>query len=156
MEEIKEPKPEGRPSKYKPIFCEWIIEHMSRGNSFETFPAFAAKRIPREEWFSRSSCYQWVDDHKEFSDAKNIAFDMRLLEIENLELGIAKGERAGNIVATIHLIKSIAYDLYGEKQATNSHIHINAGNEVDTTKLPVEVQTALARAICKDNSSDED
>ena len=33
----KERNPVGRPTKYKPEYCEMLIEHMSEGLSFESF-----------------------------------------------------------------------------------------------------------------------
>lgn len=36
----REPKDLGRPSKYRPIFCEWLIEHFAKGGEFQTFPGF--------------------------------------------------------------------------------------------------------------------
>lgn len=143
----KEPHPGGRPTKYQPIFCEWLIDHMSMGHSFESFPAYAAKRIPRDEWFSRSSCYEWADNEPEFSDAKKIAHDLRLCAVEQTHLGIIKGERQGNIVGSIHLLKSIENGLYGDKQPLNSHVHISANNEVELSKLSSALKTSIAKSL---------
>ena len=54
----------GRPTKYKPEYCEKLIEHMSQGLSFESFAG--------EVNVSRSTIYLWADEHPDFSDAKSI------------------------------------------------------------------------------------
>jgi hypothetical protein len=52
----------GRPTKYKKQYCEQLILHMKNGLSFESFAA--------EVMVNRDTLYEWVDKHKEFSDAK--------------------------------------------------------------------------------------
>lgn len=59
--------PEGRPSLYKPEYCEKLIEHMSSGLSFETFGASID--------VCRATVFNWVNEHPEFLDAKKKAFD---------------------------------------------------------------------------------
>lgn len=57
--------PAGQPTKYKPEYCEMLIEHMSGGFSLESF----AGKIN----VSKDSLYQWAKDYKEFSDAFEVA-----------------------------------------------------------------------------------
>lgn len=55
----------GRPTKYKPEYCEQIIEHMKDGDSLTSF---AAKiRIPK------ATVYRWAEQNPEFRDAIHIA-----------------------------------------------------------------------------------
>ena len=61
----------GRPSKYDPSFCQKLIDHMSKGYSFESFSAVVD--------VDRDSLYEYVKVHPEFSDAKKVAFDKNLL-----------------------------------------------------------------------------
>jgi hypothetical protein len=56
--------PAGRPTLYRPEYCERIIELMADGLSF----AACAGEIG----VSRSAIYLWADEHPEFMDAKNI------------------------------------------------------------------------------------
>jgi len=58
--------PRGRPSKYKPEFCELLIEHMSKGLSFESFSAIAE--------VNQDTLHEWVKVHEEFSESKKMAF----------------------------------------------------------------------------------
>lgn len=52
----------GRPSKYKPEYCDALIKHMGGGLSFETFAALCD--------VCRDTLYDWTAAHKEFLDAK--------------------------------------------------------------------------------------
>lgn len=58
-------RPEGRPSKYDPAYCDAIIDHMSEGWSATSFAA--SVRV------ARSTLNQWAEDHAEFSEALKIA-----------------------------------------------------------------------------------
>lgn len=55
----------GRPTKYKPEYCEQLIEHMSEGYSYESFAGVIG--------VAKDTIYQW-EKHQEFSDSKKIAF----------------------------------------------------------------------------------
>lgn len=60
----------GRPSKYKPEYCEMLIAHMSDGYSFESFAATIG--------VNRDTLYEWTTRHVEFSDAKKTGRDASL------------------------------------------------------------------------------
>lgn len=53
----------GRPTKYRPEFCELLIQHMSKGLSFESFAGHPSVRV------ARSNIYEWRDKHPNFQDA---------------------------------------------------------------------------------------
>jgi len=53
-------------SKYKPEYCKQLIEHMSKGLSYDTFAA--------EVEVSRQALYRWENVHDEWREAKDIAF----------------------------------------------------------------------------------
>jgi hypothetical protein len=61
----------GRPTKYEPIFCEMLIDHMSRGYSYESF----AGKISTV----RATLYNWEQIHSDFLDAKNVGVEKNLL-----------------------------------------------------------------------------
>lgn len=50
-----------RPTKYKPEYCEQLIEHMSQGYPLDTFAALIHVNI--------DTLYAWRDAHPEFSEA---------------------------------------------------------------------------------------
>jgi hypothetical protein len=56
----------GRPTKYKPEYCQMLIKHMSQGYSYETFGAIVD--------VDRDTLYHWEKLFKDFSDAKRKAF----------------------------------------------------------------------------------
>lgn len=74
----------GRPSKYKKVYCEKLIKHMSKGLSFETFgPSIGV---------AKSTTYLWVEEFKDFSDAKELGTDMGRLFWESIGIGGVTGK----------------------------------------------------------------
>lgn len=51
----------GRPTKYKPEYCEELIDHMKEGFSLESFAGKIGVCV--------DSLYAWRDSHPEFSEA---------------------------------------------------------------------------------------
>lgn len=51
----------GRPTKYKPEYCDEVIVHMADGASLTSFAASIE--------VARSSLNEWMEAHPEFSDA---------------------------------------------------------------------------------------
>lgn len=63
--------PVGRPSKYKKEYCDLLIEHMSKGLSFESFAAVIK--------VNHDTIHEWCKVHKDFSDTKKEAFALSRL-----------------------------------------------------------------------------
>lgn len=55
----------GRPTLYKPEYCEMIIEFMGRGFSKEAFAGHLK--------ISKNTLYEWIKSNAEFQDAAQIA-----------------------------------------------------------------------------------
>lgn len=55
----------GRPSDYKPEYCDMVIEHMSEGASLTSFAASIR--------CARSTINVWMEAHPEFSESVKIA-----------------------------------------------------------------------------------
>lgn len=53
--------PAGRPTKYKPEYCDAIVEHMAEGASVASFAA--------EIDVARSTINEWAEQYPEFSEA---------------------------------------------------------------------------------------
>jgi hypothetical protein len=53
--------PVGRPSKYKPEYCDQLREHMAQGFSLESFGGVVK--------VCRATLYEWAEVHPDFSDA---------------------------------------------------------------------------------------
>ena len=68
----------GRPTDYKPEYCQMLIDHMAEGYSFESF---AGKTRT-----CKDTIYHWAKVYPEFSDAKKQAFEMSRLFWEGVAL----------------------------------------------------------------------
>lgn len=82
MGKKEEKKKAGGPSRYKPEYCEQVVEFMSEGLSFIAFCASIGHHS--------AVVYRWVDKYPEFKDAK-------LLAEEKSQLWWEKVSRAGTI-----------------------------------------------------------
>lgn len=56
-------RPRGRPTKFKPDYCDLLLSHMKEGLSFESFGGVAG--------VSKQTLYDWEKAHPDFLDAKN-------------------------------------------------------------------------------------
>jgi hypothetical protein len=61
-----QPRGPGYPTKYKPEYCQALIDHMSNGDCFLSFCAKIG--------IARGNAYEWVKLYPEFKEAKEIAF----------------------------------------------------------------------------------
>lgn len=64
--ENKKKRGGGRPSSFKPEFCEQLVAHMSEGLSFETFGAVID--------VAEKTLYNWTEKYPEFLQAKEKGF----------------------------------------------------------------------------------
>lgn len=99
--------PGGRPSKYKPEYCDQLIKHMEGGLSYESFAGTI--RV------NRDTLYQWEKVNPDFSDAKKTGHELRQLFWErvgrNIALGIpttldGKSYDRANVTAWIFTMKN--------------------------------------------------
>lgn len=56
----------GRPTKFRPEYCSKVIEHMSKGFSFESFAGIVGT--------TESTVWNWANDFPEFLEAKKQAY----------------------------------------------------------------------------------
>lgn len=73
----------GRPTEYRPEYCQLVIEKMAEGLSLTAFAGFI--RV------SKQSIYEWIGEHREFSDAVSRARSARVLWLETKLLRSRKG-----------------------------------------------------------------
>lgn len=89
----------GRPSKYKPEYCDRLIAHMGKPASFESF----ASQVDVD----RDTLYEWRKVHKDFSDAHKKG-KMACLNTFEMQLRlIGSGKLKGNIAAVIFHMKNL-------------------------------------------------
>ena len=97
----------GRPSDYKPEYCELVSEFLADGYSVAAF----AGSIP----VAKSTVYKWMDEHPEFSDAVKVGQARAVLWWEDANRHLAtKGE--GNATANVFGLKNRAADEWRDKQ----------------------------------------
>ena len=74
----------GRPTDYRPEYCQQLVEHMSQGYSFDTF-------APKAK-VSLKSLYNWTERYPEFLQAKKDAKAACKLFWEDLGVSAAQGK----------------------------------------------------------------
>jgi transposase len=110
---MKKDKPEGyvfgRPTKYRPEYCQMLIDHMSEGYSFKSFAA----RV----YCNEDTVAEWAKVHKDFSDAKTIGRALERFIWEKLHLRCAAtGE--GNMTGIVWAQKNKWPEEYKDKNET--------------------------------------
>lgn len=104
----------GRPTDYKPEYCQMVIDHMAEGLSFESFAGAIG--------VSKQTLYDWAERNKEFLDAKKTAFEKSRLFWEKVGINIAKtGE--GNATAFIFNMKNRFSEDWSDK--TKSDVNVS-------------------------------
>ncbi len=122
----------GRPTKYKPEFCQMLIDHMSEGYSFESFGAIA------EVW--DSTLDDWVNTIPEFADAKQTARKKQLYANEKLIRDVAKyGD--GNATAAIFILKNCHPKTWRDRR----EIDITPPKDLSTEELIKEAEELLKK-----------
>ena len=82
--------PAGRPTTYKPEYCDLLLDHMKSGLSFESFGAIAD--------CCEDTLFEWLKKHKEFSESykKGISYSRKFWE----DLGLVGTTEGKNFNAT--------------------------------------------------------
>ena len=88
-EKLDKPKPftrpHGRPTTYKPEYCQMLVEHMATGLGFHAFGAVIGGT-------SLSTLQDWVKNNDDFRVAKEIGESYSLLFWERLGRAAAMGQ----------------------------------------------------------------
>ena len=109
-----------RPTKYKPEYCDKLIQHMSEGLSYESFAAVIS--------VNRDTLYNWEKVHQEFFDAKKEGFSQNLLFWE--KAGLA-GMADKSFNSTVWIFNMKNRHMWKDKQEIdqNQNISINIDKE---------------------------
>ena len=83
-----------RLSKYKPEFCEMLVEHMTLGYSFESFAADAN--------VNQDTLINWSKNHPEFMEAKRLGYSKCLKFWEKIGIAGVLG-KVPNFNATTYI-----------------------------------------------------
>ena len=105
--------PGGRPSEYKPEYCELVIDKMAEGLSLTAFAGHI--RVARD------TVYGWLSQHSEFSDAVARARSTRVLWLERKLLRSQKGAET---TAAIFALRNAQPDEWRDvKHTETTHLH---------------------------------
>jgi transposase len=115
----------GQPSKYKPEFCDLLIDHMATGLSFESFAAVVGVH--------RDTLYEWEKVHPEFAEAKKLAFDQCLLTWEKIGIGNIINKESRSLNASIWIFNMKNRFKWRDKQADETDVVVNNNNNFSNT-----------------------
>ena len=90
--------PAGRPTKYRPEYCEMIIEHMAQGLSKEAFAGVVGVTV--------QTFYNWTEAHPEFLEAVKEGEAKCRVFWEKLGMEGARGSDEFNATAWIFNMKN--------------------------------------------------
>jgi hypothetical protein len=93
----------GRPSEYKPEYCQRIIDYMAKGHSLTAF----AGSIDVD----KATVYRWINQHPEFSEAADRA---KAKQVCPWEEKLIRAEKGGEVAASIFALKNAAPDEWRE------------------------------------------
>lgn len=118
----------GRPTKYKPAYCNEVIETMALGLSLTAFAG--------EIGVARSTINEWIDNVPEFSEAVKIGKAKRTLALERQMLAMENGPA---VTARIFALKNADPEEWREKQ------HIEHGVSNDLADILAERRARVAK-----------
>lgn len=95
----------GRPSKYKDVYCNEVIETMATGLSLTAFAG--------EIGVARSTINEWMGNHPEFSEAVKIGQAKR---VRYLERTMLDGDAGPKITARIFALKNADPEEWRDKK----------------------------------------
>lgn len=93
-------------SMYKDEYCQMLIDHMSKGFSFESFGGIVN--------CSSRTLENWTQAHDEFLEAKQIGLQKGLVFLEDLLFKAIKDKNM-NYGPIIFALKTRFYKMYGDK-----------------------------------------
>ncbi len=79
----------GRPTKYHPIFCLDVIDHMSKGGTVTSFPGYLYRK--HRVKIHLDTIYQWQKVFPEFSEALDIGKSCALDFFEQVSIKAMRG-----------------------------------------------------------------
>jgi hypothetical protein len=115
--------PGGRPSEYKPEYCDIVRERMAEGLSLTACAHFMG--------VSREAIYSWMTAHREFADAVSRARPSRQAW---LELKLLHSRRGGEVAAAVFALKNAAPEDWRDMK-TVEHNHLHAVAQLTDAQL---------------------
>ncbi len=125
--------PEGRPTLYRPEYCELVQTEMAKGYSLGGFAGSLG--------VSRQTITQWMQDYPEFSGAVSAAKTARLRQWETAAMKSAFTTEGGSPTTIIFGLKNAGSDDWVEKSEVKQTI------EHDLTRLPDDKLASLIEVL---------
>lgn len=120
--------------KYTPEFCDLLIEHLSKGLSYTTFGSTIG--------VVTSTLYEWENDHPEWKEAKDIAFQKSQEFFEKRLVAKVSGQKINGLnikdidtSCLIFALKTRYHACYGEKKETELTGEIKVSIDKDDARL---------------------
>jgi hypothetical protein len=131
----------GRPSLYRPEYCDVAIEIMSKGHSITGLAGHL--RVSHE------TIYQWIGSHADFAEAIKVGRGARVLMLENKLLTTQVGP---GVVASIFALKNAAPDEYQDQVTTNHNVNVQI-TKVSDEQLMQIISRAKPTLIAPPNAT---
>jgi hypothetical protein len=108
------PRPgEGRPTLYRPEYCEMLVQHMAEGLSYSSFAAVADVCF--------DTLYEWEKVYPEFSEAKKRGRPKAKMTLEKTAMMAVRGElEKYNATMLIFMLKNMFPEEYKDRQEVQS------------------------------------
>jgi transposase-like protein len=90
-----EARPMGRPSLYKPEYCEAVIDYMGQGYSLSAFAGHIK--------VDKTTIYEWMSEHSDFSHAVARA---RMTRVAALEVKLLRSTKGASTTASIFALRN--------------------------------------------------
>lgn len=121
MSEETEKRKAGQPTKYKPEYCQKVIDYGLNGDTMVS--------LASELRVTKSTIYEWASVHKEFSDALHIC----KLNSEAYWLNLAKTRAKGESQGSDTIIKYILSAAHGLREGTDNTLvaDVNTNSKVE-------------------------
>jgi hypothetical protein len=122
--------PGGRPTDYKPEYCELLIQYMSKGYSYQTFAAQVNCNV--------DTLYEWEKKNPEFSDAKKMGFIKSQAFWEDIGIqGLWTAPNGPNLNATVWIFNMKNRFKWRDKQPdeetqnNQTTVHVVSESKID-------------------------
>lgn len=129
--------PAGRPTDYRPEYCEQVVKYMQDGAHVIEFAAHIG--------VAKSTVYKWAEDYSEFSDALKIANTKSTAAWLKMHRDKASGaKKEGSDVLIIQMLKNKDRE-FCEGETVRQEITHNLAS-IDYSKLTDDQILALKNA----------
>lgn len=129
----------GRPTLYRPEYCDLVIEDMAKGYSLTAFAGGIRVSV--------DTVYEWIKRHAEFSDAVNRA---RPARVRAYEARLLAAESGGAVAAAIFGLKNACPDEWKEVRSVQHDHTVRAEQLTDAQLHAIASQKAGANGTVID------